>query len=401
MAEQNALPGPPSGNPPAEPSGTDERPHSHPQPGFIFPPPPPPPPKRERARRVRPKWLIPGAVSGVAALALIASLLVWASWNQSPVAPSAVRVMSPTATSARVTWTASKGGAAIGRYLVLRDGRQVGSVPASRTSYLDHGLRPGTTYRYTVIGESGTQRSAPSARATVRTIAPGPVDMTRTKKTWTTVTFTWSPSPKGPVPSRYVISRDGSVVDVVPGTTDRYTAPGLSAGTTYRYNVAAEWGGIRSVHGGAIQVATLSPPLRGLVQAEMTTVSTPGSGASFKAGDQWGEAWNFSPRCTTDSCTLKASLNFDPPSYRPRPFAMTMTRAGGAYAGSATAQITQCKSVRVQDTITLRITSRQVSNGAWNSWKGTMVIHSPYITVGSSYYCPSQNWRFSVTGNDS
>jgi hypothetical protein len=48
--------------------------------------------------------------------------------------PSAVRVTSPTATTAEITWAASTGISSPGHYLVLRDGQQVGSVPAGAPS---------------------------------------------------------------------------------------------------------------------------------------------------------------------------------------------------------------------------------------------------------------------------
>ena len=65
-----------------------------------------------------------------------------------------------TATSVLVSWIPSQGGYTIDRYLVSRDGRQVGSVPASQTSYTDSGLAPGTAHRYTIVATSGTLRSS-------------------------------------------------------------------------------------------------------------------------------------------------------------------------------------------------------------------------------------------------
>ncbi|MGH3171333.1 MAG: fibronectin type III domain-containing protein [Trebonia sp.] len=337
-------------------------------------------------------------MASAAVIALVAGLLVWSSWNQPPAAPTALRARSPIATSVHVTWSASKGGATIDHYLVLRNDRQVGSVPAGQTSYSDNGLSPGTRYRYTVIGESGAQRSAPSVATTVRTIAPAPVGVTETKRTWNTATFAWSPSPKGPAPTGYVIYRGGQVLRILPGTTGKYTITNLKPGTTTPYGVSSEWGTVESAQAGPVQVATLSPPLEGPVQVEVTTVSTPGGGASFKTGDRWSEAWNFTPDCVADKCTFKARMGLDPPDYQPKSFGMTMSRSGGGYAGRTTAQITECGSVQVRNNVILNVTGGQVTNGAWSSWTGTMVITSPYATANSTSYCPSQSWRFSVAG---
>src|SRR5207244_2808748 len=112
----------------------------------------PPPTRPTRPGGSRKKIFV--VLAAVAAVGLVAGLLIWAPWHESPVAPTAVHAQSPTATQVLVSWTPSKGGATVDRYLVLRDGAQVGSVPASRTSYLDDGLVPGTTHRYTIIAAS-------------------------------------------------------------------------------------------------------------------------------------------------------------------------------------------------------------------------------------------------------
>src|SRR6185437_13757941 len=76
---------------------------------------PAPPPRRRR--RV---W--PFALTGVVVFGLVAGLLVWAPWDTPPPgAPAAVVAVSPTATSAVVSWAASKGGATPDHYLILRD----------------------------------------------------------------------------------------------------------------------------------------------------------------------------------------------------------------------------------------------------------------------------------------
>jgi hypothetical protein len=71
-------------------------------------PPAQPEPPRPRQWRVRPRWAL--VAGGVALVALIAGLLVWQPWNPPPNAPTAIHVVSQTATSADVSWSASKGG---------------------------------------------------------------------------------------------------------------------------------------------------------------------------------------------------------------------------------------------------------------------------------------------------
>jgi hypothetical protein len=337
----------------------------------------------------------------VAVVGLVVGLVVWAPWHQVPVAPAAVHAQSPTATSVLVSWDASKGGATVDRYLILRDGTQVGSVPASSTSYLDGGLTPGASYRYTIVAVSGTQRSTPSVKADVTTITPSPVGLTANQTTWTTSTIRWSASPKGPVPAKYLIYRGGTLVTALTGTTISYAATGLTPATTYQYQVAAQWGSKTSGLSAPLAVATLTQPLQGPVPVKLKTTSTPGGGASLKVGQSWSDSWSFSSACTGNQCTLTATAEFAIPGFSVTPWTMTLVTSDGGYYGSTRADVTECSKTNVDNSITMRINADNgaVRNGAWNSWNGTLTLSSPYTTVGGGYYCPSQSWQFAVTGS--
>jgi len=348
--------------------------------------------------RTRPRWAV-FALVGVAVLGLIAGLLVWAPWHKVPVAPAAIVGQSPTATSVLVSWSPSRGGATIDHYLILRDGTQVGSVPAGQTSYTDRGLAPGTAHRYRIVALSGTQRSQPSRAVVVRTITPSPVGLAAGQVTWTTEKFTWSPPPNSPVPSGYAVFVNGAEAVTVTGETTSYSVTDLALATTYQYQVAAIWGNHQSGRSSLLAVTTLSPPLQGSVPLRYKTVSTPGSGASLKVGETWSDSWTFNPGCTADRCTLTTDGDFGPPGFKAVPFTVKLTGTGNAYVGSTTAPITMCGSVNVKNTITVRIaaSSGGVDNGAWNSWGGTMQLGSPYTTSGNEF-CSPQSWTFSLTG---
>jgi hypothetical protein len=358
-------------------------------------PPPSGPPGRGRGRKT---WII--ALSAVVVVALAVGLVVWAPWHKVPVAPTAVHADSPTATSVLVSWVPSKGGATIDHYLVLRDGRQVGDVSASQTSYTDNGLAPGTVHRYTIIAASGTQRSSPKPAVKVTTLAPSPVGLALGQETWTTVDLHWSPSPKGPVPGEFVIYSGGSSIAVVPGTIDSYSVTGLNPGTAGQYQVAAKWGEQESPLSPALAGTTLAPPLQGDVPVHVTTTSTPGSGASLSVGQKWSDTWTFASNCTATKCTLTTNAEFAAPGFATHPFTMTLTGSGSGYAGTTKADVSKCGSINVHNTVTLRITPDQgaVDNGGWNAWSGTLVLSSPYIMATSTTYCPMQAWDFAVTG---
>jgi Fibronectin type III domain len=378
MANHDAFPWPPQPQPPPWPA-----------------PPPSDPPRSERRRKT---WII--ASSAVVVVGLAVGLIVWAPWHKVPVPPAAVLAQSPTATAVLVSWTPSQGGASIDHYLILRDGKQVGSVPASQTSYTDSGLAPGTAHRYTIVAVSGTQRSGPSPAKRVTTLAPSPVGLAVGQETWTTVTFHWSPSPKGPVPSEFVIDSGGHAIAAVPGTLDSYRVTGLTPGSVYRYQVAAKWGEEQSRPTPSLTTATLSPPLQGDVPVHVTTTGTPGSGASLSVGQMWSDTWKFSSDCAGNKCTLTTNAEFAAPGFGAQPFTMTLTSSGSGYAGTTKAEVSKCGSVSVKNTVTLHITPNQgaVSNGAWNAWSGTMVLTSPYVMASSTTFCPAQSWHFAVTG---
>lgn len=354
--------------------------------------------RRQRTRR----RLV--AVAGAAVAGLVAGLLIWAPWNEVPVPPAAVRVQSATATSVLVSWPASKGGSTVDRYLILRDGKQVGSVPASQTSYTDSGLAPGVSYRYTVVAGSGSQRSSPSVKAAVTTITPAPVGLTVSQATWTTVTFRWSASPQGPAPDKYLIYDPDGFVAILPGSAQSYQVTGLVPGTSYRYQVKAMWAGRASGLSAALAAATLDPPLQGDTPLTVKTVSTPGQGASLSPGQKWSDDWTFTSDCATDRCTVTVEGQFAAPGFRTQPFTMTMAPSGGGYAGTAKASVTQCGSVTsFKDTVTMHIAAAggAVDNGAWNSWNGSLQLSSPYVTASSTTFCPAQSWNFSLTGTHS
>ena len=357
-----------------------------------------PPPASPARTRTRHRWPV-FALAGVAVLGLIAGLLVWAPWHKVPVAPAAIVGQSSTATSVLVSWSPSKGGAAIDHYLILRDGTQVGSVPASQTSYLDSGLAPGTAHRYWIIAQSGTQRSQPSRALVVRTITPSPVGLAAGQVTWTTEEFTWTPPPNSPAPSGYAVFVNGAQVVTVTGATMSYGVTGLALATTYQYQVAAIWGDHQSRRSPVLAVTTLSAPLQGSVSLRYKTVSTPGSGASLKVGETWSDSWTFNPSCIANRCTLTTDGDFGPPGFKAAPFTVKLTSTGNAYVGSTTAPITTCGSANVKNTVTVRISASSggVDNGAWNSWGGTMELSSPYTTSGSEF-CSPQSWTFTLTG---
>jgi hypothetical protein len=337
-------------------------------------------------------------------IALIAGLLVWQPWNPPPNAPTAIHVVSKTATSADVSWTAPKGGAKPAKYIIFRDGKQAGTVSASQTSWTDTGLAPGSSHKYTVKAAAGGQQSGPSVKAAITTITPPPVRLAVSKVTYTSEVFTWSPSPQGPMPNRYTVYDGTSPLATVTGTTDSYTLTGLKPGSSHQLTVAAQWGSTTSAPATALDAPALYPPLEGSVPVDFTTVSVPSGSSGLSDGQHWTDAWQFTASCSASRCTMTDSGEFGPPAAGDRTFTVKLSPSGGRYSGSTSAKLTKCGSTTfVTDTVTLSLApnSGGVSHGGWTAWRGTMAVSSPYVQVNSSTYCAQGSWQFTLTGTSS
>jgi hypothetical protein len=336
-------------------------------------------------------------MAALAAVALVvAGLLVWQPWKaQPPDAPTSVDGRAVSATSIRVSWAAPRLGSKVDRYLIFRGAVLVGSVAAPATSFVDRDLRPGTTYSYRVVSATGGAHSAPSTLASTTSLAPSPGKLATSEVRATWAAVRWSAPPESPRPDEYVVARDNRTVATLAGTVTSYLSRGLSAATTYRYQVAAVWGAARSAPSTALDVTTLASdaPLQGLYAVQYEITATPGQGASGRVGQTWDDDWAFVPNCARASCNVSAVGGFTPPQFGDVRLALTLARSGTTYSGSTSADITRCgpaPGAIVQSSVSLVLTGR--GGDIWNGWSATMVISAPYTTDGSTYYCPAQSW---------
>ena len=175
---------------------------------------------------------------------------------QAPGTPGSVTVSSVSATSATLTWAvASDGfGPGVAGYYVYRNGNA--SVPVATvtgTTYTDNGLTPATAYEYQVAAfDKSTPAlvSALSAGVTATTTGtPGgptapstPAGLAVSAVTNTGLTLSWAAATDGSGPgiAGYRIFRNGNTATAVAVTqSTSYTDSGLTASTTYSYQVAA------------------------------------------------------------------------------------------------------------------------------------------------------------------
>lgn len=174
----------------------------------------------------------------------------------------------------RLDWSAATDDVGITGYQVSRDGGS--PVAVTGTSYSDTGLDPATTYRYSVVAlDAAGNRSNPAIINATTATAPVPVPtgLTATAATSTSVNLAWNPGDGSVV--GYRVYRDG--VQVATPTGAAYTDTGLTAATSYQYQVAAVGSGGRvSDLSPAVSVATPRPAVTaptGLVASAITSTA--------------------------------------------------------------------------------------------------------------------------------
>ncbi|HEY2575588.1 MAG TPA: hypothetical protein VGI74_04710, partial [Streptosporangiaceae bacterium] len=91
-----------------------------------------PAPGGSRRRR---RWVAAG-IAFVAVAGLAAGLLVWAPWRVQPLLqPAGLFAGSATPSSAAFTWSGPATGPLPDRYVILHDGKAIGSVRGTVTAY--------------------------------------------------------------------------------------------------------------------------------------------------------------------------------------------------------------------------------------------------------------------------
>ena len=165
-----------------------------------------------------------------------------------PTVPGGVNAVATSATAVNVTWSASSdSGAGVAGYRIFRNNVSIATTTA--TSYADSGLTPQTTYSYQVSAYDAAVPSNESARSSpaVNVTTPALVDTTpptvptgvnAVATGTTTVNLSWTASTDaGAGVAGYRIFRNN--VAVATSATTSFADSGLTAQTTYSYQVSA------------------------------------------------------------------------------------------------------------------------------------------------------------------
>jgi hypothetical protein len=356
-------------------------------------------PGRKR-RRLAP-WIIGGAAVVAAALVAAGAFVVL---NQGPPAPAGVRVSAVDGRSIRISWDPAANGAPNDRYLIERDGQEVGEVPGSASTYVDdNDLSPAKTYVYQVLAVSGSRVSAASAEQSGTAMAPSPTGLRATALTPTSIEVQWSPPGSSPLPEEYSVLRNGEPVATIEGSVSHWTDTKLAPATSYEYAVTAAWGSRSSEPSAVISVTTSTPSLAsarlsGSWPVRMKVTRSAG-GTWPKTGEKLDVTWDFTPRCRSGACSVTASVQITGDDL---PFKLSLTRKGATYKGSTKIHYSTCRSKDVTNTVNLNVTVTQADmlDNEWlaTGFKGTLTVISPYTTAGGGWYCPSRTEAMSLAG---
>jgi len=131
------------------------------------------------------KWGLIAGIAGAVVVALIIGLVLWAPWKSPPLLkPTGLSAGTLTTSSVAFHWSNPPTGPLPDHYLIMHDGRVIGRVPGTVTSYLVKGLAPDTPYEYRIVAERGGKRSTQSTLLALRTTIP-PISAARWQGTWT------------------------------------------------------------------------------------------------------------------------------------------------------------------------------------------------------------------------
>jgi chitodextrinase len=162
-----------------------------------------------------------------------------------PTVPSGLTATAASSSQINLSWTASTDSSSgIRGYKVYRSNTQIATV--TTTSFSNTGLSANTTYQYAVAaydraGNTSSKSSSVSAttlsNSTDTTPPSAPEGLTATAISSSAINLTWTAATDDVGVKGYTVFRNGAQVASV--TTTAFSDTGLTADTTYQYNVLA------------------------------------------------------------------------------------------------------------------------------------------------------------------
>lgn len=328
---------------------------------------------------------------------LVAVSLFWALWR-APSTPARLKAIATAPTTIRVSWAPRSTGTPVGRYLILRDDVEIGSVRPPITFFTDSGTAPGSQHAYRVIAARGSKRSrAQASPAIAVTPAPSPTGLRRLAVTPHSATIGWTAPADAPSPHRYILLLDGrettTYIGLSPATQAQVT--GLRFGTGYTIQLRAAWvRGGTSQPSAALEISTPNPPvsearLDGSAGVPVRFTVRSSNWKNLPVGKVFTDSWTLTPTCATGPCPVTLDASFHSSGHGVR-FRLLLARNGAVYSGSTRASVATCWGKQATSTITVTITVRAAAGPQWlaSAWNGTIESRNPYLSRGRRY-CPA------------
>ncbi|WP_068618212.1 PQQ-dependent sugar dehydrogenase [Paenibacillus tuaregi] len=161
-----------------------------------------------------------------------------------PTEPTNLQATSVTDTSVSISWTASLDDVGVKDYDVYKDNELV-KANVKATTYTFTGLKPDTTYNFTVkardtagnISNSSSPLTVKTTNQTDTQAPTAPTGLTSPSKTSSSINLSWTASTDNVGVYEYDIYRNDTLAGTTPATS--FNVTGLKANTTYSFTVKA------------------------------------------------------------------------------------------------------------------------------------------------------------------
>ncbi|MFW6693889.1 fibronectin type III domain-containing protein [Streptomyces sp. MAR4 CNX-425] len=198
-----------------------------------------------------------------------------------PAVPTGVTVYTSSSTSAHVMWNRSAAAEEIRRYEVYRNGTKIQNVPAAKHMVDITGLKPSTSYTFSVRARDADGKVSGAGKATPVTTPSADSDDSKPPTRPATLkaradgprsaTLTWTKAEDNKGITSYDIFQEGTKIHSVGGTKTTASVTTLRPGTRYTFTVKARDAADNSGPDSPPATVTTEPAPEGKARAELPT----------------------------------------------------------------------------------------------------------------------------------
>jgi chitodextrinase len=198
-----------------------------------------------------------------------------------PAVPTGVTAYTSSSTSVHVMWNKSAATEKVRRYEVYRNGTKIQNVPAAKHMIDVTGLKPSSSYTFSVRARDADGRLSDAGRAAPVTTPSAdsddsrpptrPADLKARADGPRSATLTWTKSEDNKEVTSYDIYQEGTKIHSVGGTETTASVTTLRPGTRYTFTVKARDAADNSGPESPSATVTTEPEPEGRAGAEVPT----------------------------------------------------------------------------------------------------------------------------------